>query len=279
MTLAIAGSDSSGGAGIQADLKAFAALGVYGVSAITALTAQNTTVILGILRVSPDFVGQQIDAVVGDFPIDATKTGMLESQAIVELVAAKVSEHRLRPLVVDPVLAASSGGQLLTPDGLAALRDHLIPLATVVTPNLAEAAILSGRSVHSVADMREAARAIHALGAGAVVITGGHLDGGSEAIDVLFDGSAFLELRAARIDTPHTHGSGCTFAACLAAALALGAPVEQAAARAKEVTTAAIRWGLPLGKGAGPVDVLYEAIHPNPPQPPMRQRLGRRAPP
>jgi len=256
VALTIAGSDSGGGAGIQADLKAFAALGVHGMSAITALTAQNTVGVKGVVEIGPGFVALQIDVVVDDIGVDATKTGMLASVPIIEVVAAKIEERRLRPLVVDPVMMAKGGDPLLHPDAIDTLRNRLLPLATVVTPNLPEAATLSGRSVDSVEGMREAARAIHALGPANVVVKGGHLGGDQEAVDILFDGSSFVELRRARVDTPHTHGTGCTFASAIAAGLASKLDVPAAVEQAKDLVTEAVRYGMPLGRGHGPAHTL-----------------------
>lgn len=256
VALTIAGSDSSGGAGIQADLKAFAALGVHGATAITALTAQDTTGVRETVELSPDFVGQQIDVVVKDLGVDATKTGMLASVAILEMVVMKIRQHRLTPLVVDPVMRATSGQPLLQPDALAGLRDHLLPLATVVTPNLSEAEALSGTPVDSLEAMHEAARAIQALGAGFVVVKGGHLAGQADAVDVLFDGHRFVEFRRHWIDTPHTHGTGCIFASAIAAGLAQGLSVPAAAEQAKDLVTEAMRHGLALGHGHGPANAM-----------------------
>lgn len=261
VALTIAGSDSGGGAGIQADLKAFAALGVHGMSAITALTAQNTVGVLGVVEIDPDFVAQQIDAVVDDIGVDATKTGMLASVPIIEVVAAKIAARALRPLVVDPVMMAKGGDPLLRPDAIETLRSRLLPLATVVTPNLPEAAALCGRPVETLEAMRQAARAIHALGPRNVVVKGGHLRGEREAIDILFDGSELTELRRPRFETPHTHGTGCTFASAIAAGLAQGLTVAAAVDQAKDLVTEAVRHGLPLGAGHGPAHtmaLLYE---------------------
>lgn len=261
VALTIAGSDSGGGAGIQADLRAFAALGVHGMSAITALTAQNTTGVFGVVEMTPEFVAQQIDVVVTDLGVDATKTGMLSSQPIIEAVVAKVQEHGLRPLVVDPVMMAKSGDPLLRPDAIDALRKLLIPLATVVTPNLPEAEALAGSPIDSLEGMREAARAIHALGPRAVVVKGGHLVADADAVDLLFEGDTFVELRAQRFETPHTHGTGCTFASAIAAGLAHGLALEPAVRQAKELITEAVRHSLPLGRGHGPANgmaLLYE---------------------
>ena len=261
VALTIAGSDSGGGAGIQADLRAFAALGVHGMSAITALTAQNTTGVFCIVEIDPAFVGQQIDVVVRDIGVDATKTGRLAAPEIIEMVAAKVREHHLDPLVVDPVMRAKGGDPLLRPEAVVALREQLLPLALVVTPNLPEAEVLWGRAVDSLSAMREAARAIHDLGPRTVVVKGGHLGGDSDAVDVFFDGSEFIELRSPRFDTPHTHGTGCTFASAIAAGLAQGIGVVAAVGQAKALVTEAVRYGLALGAGHGPANgmvILYE---------------------
>jgi hydroxymethylpyrimidine/phosphomethylpyrimidine kinase len=253
--LTIAGSDSSGGAGIQADLKTFTVFRVYGMSAVTAVTAQNTRGVTGIVPMSGAFVRQQIDAVIDDIGIDAAKTGMLATREIVVAVAAAVRAHRMAPLVVDPVMLAQSGARLLDDEARAALLGELIPLATVVTPNLPEAEVLLGMRVASLADMHEAAQRLVATGAGAALVKGGHLDG-DEAVDVLHDGSATHELRAPRIATRHTHGTGCMTAAALAACLARGMPLLDAAREAKRFITAALRDGLALGKGDGPANPL-----------------------
>jgi hydroxymethylpyrimidine/phosphomethylpyrimidine kinase len=253
--LTIAGSDSSGGAGIQADLKTFAVFRVYGMSAITALTAQNTRGVTAIHPVSPAFVRAQIDAVATDIGVDAAKTGMLASRAIIGAVADAARAHHLAPLVVDPVMAAQSGARLLDDDARGALLAELLPLAALVTPNLAEAEALLAMRVASLADMREAARRLVGAGAGAALVKGGH-GAGAEAVDVLYDGSAVHELRAARIATRHTHGTGCMMAAALAACLARGMPLLAAAQEAKRFIGAAIAAGLPLGGGAGPADPL-----------------------
>ena len=260
IALTIAGSDSSAGAGIQADLKTFAALGVYGTSAITAITAQNTIGVFRVLDLPADLVGAQIEAVASDLAVDAVKTGMLPSAAIVEVVAAAVESLQLPRLVVDPVMVAKGGHRLIAGDGdetIAALKAVLLPLALAVTPNAAEAERLTGIRVSSLDDAREAARRIHALGPGAVIVKGGHLDT-AEAIDVMYDGREFVELAAPRIDTRSTHGTGCTFAAALAAGLALGDPLPAAADRAKRYVTGALRHGLRLGHGHGPLDHFWD---------------------
>jgi len=253
--LTIAGSDSSGGAGIQADLKTFTVFRVYGMTAITALTAQNTCGVSGIVPMSGEFVRQQIDAVVSDVGVDAAKTGMLATRAIVVAVAAAVRAHRIAPLVVDPVMVAQSGARLLDADAGAALLGELVPLATVVTPNLSEAEALLGMRVTSLADMHEAARRLVAIGAAAALVKGGHLEGG-EAVDVLYDGRVAHELRAARLPTRHTHGTGCMTAAALAAGLARGLPLLDAAREAKRFIGTALAGALALGTGNGPANPL-----------------------
>jgi hydroxymethylpyrimidine/phosphomethylpyrimidine kinase len=249
--LTIAGSDSGGGAGIQADLKTFAALGVFGTSALTAVTAQNTLGVTAVHEIPPEIVAAQIDAVVTDIGADAVKTGMIASTAIIEIVAAKVREHGLSTLVVDPVMVATSGDRLLREDAVAALRTSLIPLATVVTPNLPEAGVLVNREVSTLEEMREAAREIVGLGARSVVVKGGHLTG--DAIDLFYDGNGFQELPARRIQTTSTHGTGCTLASAIAALLAKGESLENAIGNAKVYVTAAIERAFPVGHGHGPV--------------------------
>jgi len=253
--LTIAGSDCSGGAGIQADLKTFTVFRTYGMSVVTALTAQNTRGVFGVVTVAPAFVRAQIDAVVSDIGVDATKTGMLASADIIAAVAAAVRAHALAPLVVDPVMVAQSGARLLADDACAALRRELLPLATVVTPNIPEAEALLEMRIRSLADQRRAAERLVALGAGAALVKGGHRDS-AEAIDVLCDGVELHELRAPRLATPHTHGTGCITAAALAAELARGATLLAAAQTAKRFVTAAIAGGLALGGGDGPADPL-----------------------
>lgn len=252
--MTIAGSDSGGGAGIQADLKTFTVLGVFGTSAITALTAQNTTGVSAVVEMAPSFVTEQIDQIMRDIGADAAKTGMLSSVPIIEAVADAVRRWGIARLVVDPVMIAKSGAPLLRPEATDALRRVLLPLALVVTPNLHEAEALVGRPVRTLGEMREAAREIHAMGPHNVVIKGGHLEESDQAVDLLFDGSAFREFAAPRAATRHTHGTGCVFSAAVTAWLARGQDVPEAVARAKEVITAAIAAGLPLGQGHGPTD-------------------------
>ncbi|GAC1393473.1 MAG: bifunctional hydroxymethylpyrimidine kinase/phosphomethylpyrimidine kinase [Ktedonobacteraceae bacterium] len=248
--LTIAGSDSGAGAGIQADLKTFAALGVYGLSALTAVTAQNTTGVRAAEELSPMLVEAQIDAVLEDIGAHVAKTGMLSSSAIIEAVAGRVRKWNLR-LVVDPVMRAKGGDALLRPEAVATLCTLLLPLAEVVTPNLPEAEELTGRRVETLDDMREAARAIHALGPRHVVVKGGHCS--AEPVDVYFNGETFTELHAERIQTLHTHGTGCTFSAAITAFLARGLPVQEAVTNAKRYITEAIRHAPGIGHGHGPV--------------------------
>jgi hydroxymethylpyrimidine/phosphomethylpyrimidine kinase len=256
--LTIATSDSGGGAGIQADLKAFAAAGCHGMSALVALTAQNTTAVTDVYTLPPEFVRAQLDAVFADIGVDAAKTGMLFSRELIVTVADYLSEHPV-PLVVDPVMVASSGAKLLEDDAVDVLVERLFPLATVVTPNLHEAEALVARDrtsqvAPSHKGREELAERIHALGAPAVIVTGGH---GPDAVDHLFDGSRHVHIPVERYDVPATHGAGCTHSATLAAELARGRSLEDAARRAAAAASEAVRHGLvELGAGEGPVDVL-----------------------
>lgn len=253
--LTIAGSDSGAGAGIQADLKTFAAFGVYGTSVVTAITAQNTVGVTQILELAPDLVGAQIDAVIRDIGTHALKTGMLANSAIIEVVAAKIRKHRLQNLVVDPVMVAKSGDLLLRDEAIEALRSRLIPLATIVTPNLPEAEKLTGVEARDRKGAEEAARRIVAMGAGSVIIKGGHRRGA--ATDLFHDGKKFRHFSAPRIHTPHTHGTGCTFSAAIAAGLARGETLEKAVLGAKKYITQAIRTGYAIGSGHSPVHHFY----------------------
>ncbi len=255
IALTIAGSDSGGGAGIQADIKTFAALGVHGVSVITALTAQNTTTVTAIHDVPGDFIRAQLEAVVADLGPAAAKTGMLSTPETIATVAAAVSELRVPNLVVDPVMVAKGGARLLREDAVAALRSRLLPLAAVLTPNLPEAEVLLGHAISGLEGRREAARELQALGPRAVVVKGGHAEG--DAVDILFDGHRLHELEAERIDTPNTHGSGCTFSAAIAAGLARGQDVPAAVEAAKLFITEAIRHSLEVGHGHGPVNPMW----------------------
>jgi len=256
IALTIAGSDSGGGAGIQADLKTFAALGVYGTSAITAITAQNTIGVTAVQALSADLVTAQIEAVAGDMKLDAVKTGMLANSSIVEAVAAAISALDLPSVVVDPVMIAKSGDRLFDAEALAALRSELLPRARVVTPNVPEAEVIADMRITSLDEAREAARRIHKLGPASVVVKGGHLPG-DEAIDLLFDGRTFSEYRTPRIETRNTHGTGCTFASAIAAHLALGHNLPDAVGKAKEYVTGAIRNGLAIGQGHGPLNHFW----------------------
>jgi hydroxymethylpyrimidine/phosphomethylpyrimidine kinase len=255
--MTIAGSDSGGGAGIQADLKTFAALGVYGTSAITAITAQNTVGVDDVLELPPAMVAAQIDAVIGDIGADAVKTGMLASAAIIGVVVEKVREHALPNLVVDPVMVAKSGDSLLRDDAVEALREGLVPLAVVITPNVPEAEVLTGMKIESSEDARRAAQRIHEMGAQNVVVKGGHAAWAGGAVDLFFDGSSFHEFDAPRVDTNSTHGTGCTFASAIAASLAKGSSPREAVALAKAFVTRALQQAYPVGHGHGPVHHFF----------------------
>ena len=254
--LTIAGSDSGGGAGIQADLKTFAARGVFGMSVLTALTAQNTIGVQGVFEIPPDFVARQIDSVASDIGVDAVKTGMLSSVPIIVAIAAKIREHRLNPLVVDPVMVAKGGDPLLRDDARDALIQQLLPLATVVTPNLHEARALCGFEIATLEEMRRAAQTIHQMGPRHVVVKGGHLPAESDAIDLLYDGKMFQEFRAPRLQTRNDHGTGCTFASAIAAELAKGQSVTDAVRIAKDYLTRVLRASvnLQIGHGHGPMN-------------------------
>jgi hydroxymethylpyrimidine/phosphomethylpyrimidine kinase len=261
--LTIAGSDSGGGAGIQADLKTFMAHGVYGASVITGITAQNTLGVRAVELLAPEIVGQQIDAVLEDIGADAVKTGMLGSAAIIETVAAKLREQGVGPdgvpLVVDPVMVAKSGDRLLAEDAVDALRSRLLPLALLVTPNLPEASVLLDRPVEAERDMEAAARDLHAQGPRYVLLKGGHLPGNT-VVDVLYDGERFTALRSERIPTRHTHGTGCTYAAAITALLARGLPIAQAVGAAREYLVGAIERAQAIGGGHSPVHHLYRGL-------------------
>jgi hydroxymethylpyrimidine/phosphomethylpyrimidine kinase len=254
--MTIAGSDSGGGAGIQADLKTFAALGVYGTSALTAITAQNTIGVTGVHEIPTDIIAAQIEAIITDIGADAVKTGMLSSSAIVEVVAQELKRHRVEALVIDPVMVAKSGDPLLQQEAVEALRAKLVPLAAVITPNIPEAEVLTGLKITSLDDMRLAAEKIIEMDARGVVVKGGHLAG--PATDLFYDGSRFQEFTAPRIDTKNTHGTGCTFASAIAAGLARRLSVIDSVAQAKEYVTEAIRRSFPIGQGHGPLNHFYK---------------------
>ena len=255
--MTIAGSDSGGGAGIQADLKTFAAFGVYGASVVTAVTAQNTVAVTGVHEVPAEMVSAQIQAVMTDLGADAVKTGMLSSSAIIETVAAEMRRLGVDRLVVDPVMVAKSGDRLLREEAVDALRTSLLPLAAVVTPNVPEAETLTGMEVRSGDDARRAAGRILDMGARSVVVKGGHLAG--EPVDLYYDGSRFLELPGKRIDTTSTHGTGCTFASAVAAGLALGHDLVDAVAEAKSYVSEAMASAFPMGMGHGPLNHFYRS--------------------
>jgi hydroxymethylpyrimidine/phosphomethylpyrimidine kinase len=249
--LAVAGSDSAGGAGIQADLKTMLALGVHGMSVVCAVTAQNSVGVQGYWEVPPDAVRAQLASVLGDIGVQAVKTGMLASAPIVQTVASMLAGVAA-PIVIDPVAVSKHGDSLLSGGTLDALKRDLLPLATVVTPNLLEAELLTGQSITDEAGMRRAAEALSALGPRWILVKGGHLAG--NPVDLLFDGSEVTRFPGQRIDSPHTHGTGCTLASAIASYLALGMAVPAAVEAAKEFVTGAIAAGFPLGAGIGPVD-------------------------
>jgi hydroxymethylpyrimidine/phosphomethylpyrimidine kinase len=259
VALTIAGSDSGGGAGIQADLKTFAAFGVYGTSAITAVTAQNTRAVTAVQEIDPKVVAAQIEAVAADFPVAAVKTGMLASAPIVEAVAAAIQRLALPHVVIDPVMVSKSGALLLRSDAMEAVRLRLLPLAEMVTPNIPEAERLSGVTISDEATAREAARRIAAHGARTVLVKGGHA-AGAESVDLFHDGRIFESFRGPRLATRNTHGTGCTLSAAIAALLALGSSPLEAAFRAKAWLHDAIRAAPGLGGGSGPVDHFVAGI-------------------
>ena len=258
--LTIAGSDSGGGAGIQADLKTFAAHGVFGTSAITAVTAQNTRGVVCWQALPADLVAAQIEAVVGDLGADAVKIGMLATAAIVEAVAAAIRALDLPQVVVDPVMIAKGGDRLIDADAVAAMRSELLPSAHVVTPNVPEAEVLAGMPVRSLEDMRQAGERILRLGPRVVLVKGGHLDG-PDSIDVACTESGTFDLRRPRIETRHTHGTGCTLSSAIAANLARGLPDREAIEAAREYLDGAIRHAPGLGAGHGPLNHFWRAVY------------------
>jgi len=247
--LTIAGSDSGGGAGIQADLKTFSAFQVFGMSVLTAVTAQNSVGVQGVENLPPAFVARQLESVLSDFGTDAAKCGMLSTAPIIEAVADTLAARPIDRLVVDPVMVAKSGDALLQPDARKALIERILPLAMVVTPNLPEAAVLAGMPVETEADMKEAARRIHALGPRHVLVKGGHLEGA--AVDLLWNGRETIAFSVPRIPSANTHGTGCTLSAAIAAGLARGRALADAIRDAKAYVTRAIRDGFSLGRGTG----------------------------
>jgi hydroxymethylpyrimidine/phosphomethylpyrimidine kinase len=261
VALTIAGSDSGGGAGIQADLKTFAALGVHGTCALTAVTAQNTRGVSDYVEVPSRLIQAQIDDVVDDLHPSAAKTGMLSSAAIIELVAGAIERHGVTRLVVDPVMVAKGGAKLLRDDAVDALRRRLLPLAAVLTPNLPEVEVLLGRRVLTRSDRERAARDLVALGCRAAVVKGGHAQG--DADDAVFDGATLTWLRAPRIPTGNTHGSGCAFSAAIAAFLARGLDAAEAIRKAKTFITGAIGRSIEVGGGHGPVNPMWRQSPPD----------------
>lgn len=254
--LTIAGSDCSGGAGIQADLKTFSAHGVFGMSVIVSVVAENTSRVIAIQDITPDMIGKQIDAVFEDIEVDAVKIGMLSSPECMKAVAAKLQEYKPKNIVVDPVMYAKNGCPLMEPTAVDTLIKTIIPLADVLTPNIPEAEKIAGLQISTVDDMDVAAQNIHAMGCKAVVVKGGHAVG--NALDVLYDGNKIYHFETARIDTKNTHGTGCTFSSAVASQLAKGASIEKAAELAKAYVTMAIKHSLAIGKGCGPTHHFYE---------------------
>ena len=259
IALTIAGSDSGGGAGVQADLKTFSALGVYGASVITALTAQNTVGVQGVHGAPPDFIAAQFDSVCTDLNVASAKIGMLATVDVIAVVAEKLKEHALAPVVLDPVMVAKSGDRLLAPEARSALVEDLFPLAEVVTPNTEEARdILETEEIETLAQMKDAARALRERGAKCVLLKGGHITDG--AVDIFFDGENEVALGGRRIDTPHTHGTGCTLSSAVAAGLARGESPIEAVRQAKSFIQGAIENALAIGNGRGPLNHMYRTL-------------------
>ena len=254
--LTIAGSDSCGGAGIQADLKAFSAHGVYGMSVITAVTAQNTQGVFDVQDINPSVIAHQIEAVMDDIRVDAIKIGMVSRPETIETIAATLKKYPLPPLVIDPVMISKSGYDLLKPEAKKALIETLLPMATLITPNLPEAEVIVGYTIDTIELMKKAARDLHKIGCTYVLVKGGHLS--DDATDVLFDGEHFHLLEAKRLISINTHGTGCTLSSAIAANLAKGLHVKEAVEEAKAYITEAIGFGFPLGKGVGPVHHFYK---------------------
>lgn len=254
--LSIAGSDCSGGAGIQADIKTMTVNGVYAMSAVTALTAQNTLGVTGIFEVTPEFLGQQLDAVFADIPPDAVKIGMVSSSELIKVIAEKLREYGAKNIIVDPVMVSTAGARLMKEDALQTLAGELIPLAAVITPNIPEAGILSGMSIQNAEDMTNAAKKIGDKFGCAVLVKGGHSV--SDADDLLYSNGSYKWFRGKRIDNPNTHGTGCTLSSAIAANLAKGFDLEAAVERAKEYISEALGAMLDLGKGSGPMNHAFD---------------------
>ncbi|MCL1790309.1 MAG: bifunctional hydroxymethylpyrimidine kinase/phosphomethylpyrimidine kinase [Peptococcaceae bacterium] len=259
--LTIAGSDCSGGAGIQADLKTFSAHGVFGMSAIVSVVAENTSRVIDIQDITPDMIEKQIDAVFEDIGVDAVKIGMLSQAGAMETVARKLRQYAPRNIVIDPVMYAKNGCPLMDPDSIETLIQQVIPLGDLITPNIPEAEKIAGMAITNETDMEKAAEAILKMGCKNVLIKGGHAVGGDaeskEALDILYDGWVFNRFSVERIDTKNTHGTGCTFSSAIAANLALGFTLQEAVGRAKAYVTTAIRYALPIGQGHGPTHHFY----------------------
>lgn len=253
--LTIAGSDSSGGAGIQADLKTMTANGVYGMSAITALTAQNTTGVTGIMEVTPEFLGEQLDAIFSDIFPDAVKTGMVSSIELIRVIADRLTKYNARNIVVDPVMVATSGAKLISDDAIESLKEYLLPLATVITPNIPEAEVLSGMTITTEDDMVEAAKSIYESLGCAVLCKGGHQV--NDANDLLYSADGPVWFKGKRIDNPNTHGTGCTLSSAIASNLAKGKTLEESVKAAKDYISGALAAMLDLGKGSGPLAHNY----------------------
>ncbi|MDD6489560.1 MAG: bifunctional hydroxymethylpyrimidine kinase/phosphomethylpyrimidine kinase [Clostridia bacterium] len=254
--LTIAGSDCSGGAGIQADLKTFSANGVFGMSVIVSVVAENTSRVISVENISPEMIKNQIDAVFEDIDVDAVKVGMLSDSVCMNTVAEKLLQYKPQFVVVDPVMIAKGGHALMQEDALSTLIEKVIPLSYILTPNIPEAETITGMKISGLEEMKKAAEKIHSMGAENVLIKGGHLDG--DALDVLFDGKEFHTFSAERINTKNTHGTGCTYSSAIAANLAKGVPLVLAVAKAKAFVTTAIEHSLELGKGHGPTNHFYE---------------------
>ena len=254
--LTIAGSDSSGGAGIQADIKTMTANGVYAMSAVTALTAQNTTGVYGILESTPDFLDNQLDCIFTDIRPDAVKTGMVSSSALIEVIADKLIQYKAENIVVDPVMVATSGARLISQEAVDTLKKRLLPLATVLTPNIPEAQVLSGQAITSPSDMEQAARAIGERYGCAVLCKGGH--NLNDANDLLWHSGTVRWFRGKHIDNPNTHGTGCTLSSAIASNLAKGYTLEESVERAKAYLSGALAAMLDLGSGSGPLDHLFD---------------------
>lgn len=254
--LTIAGSDCSGGAGIQADLKTFSAYGVFGMSVIAAVTAQNTQKVIDVQDIAPDIIGKQIDAIYEDIEVDAVKIGMLSRCEGVKIVASKAKEYGMKNMVVDPVMVSKSGYFLMKPDTIDTLLKELVPLSTVITPNIPEAEVISSMKIKTLEDMEKSAKVIYEMGPKNVLVKGGHLT--SDATDVLYDGKEFTYYKSQRINTKNTHGTGCTISSAIASNLALGMNIKEAVESAKKYITQAIIHSLDIGQGSGPTNHFYE---------------------